>query len=74
MMNVENELLLDRDEEGSTGQFEFSAGHVTYQIEKLTEELIKVTFDLRMEGLPVVSGIGYYDNEARKMIKWIEKN
>lgn len=74
VMNVENELLQLGEDAAPSGQFIYSVGQVEYRTEKLSEVLLKVTFDLRMDRLPVVSGIGYYDREAGKMIKWIEKN
>ena len=73
-MNVENELLQLEEDVYPTGLYIFSEGKVEYRSEKLMEGLLKVTFDLRMDGRQVVSGIGYYDRELKKMIKWIEKN
>ena len=73
--HVENELSLMEDKDDLLiGSLFFSHGSDDYRTEKLPEELLKVTFDLRMENLPVVIGIGYYDTEKGKMIKWIEKN
>ena len=74
VMNVENELRLLEDEFVLSGMLMFSEGQMDYKTEKLSEGLLKVMFDLRMDGLPVVSGIGYYDKEEEKMVKWIEKN
>lgn len=72
--HVENEILSIEDSDLLFGSLSFSHGEVEYRTEKLTQELLKVTFDLKMENLPVVIGIGYYDKEKGKMIKWIEKN
>lgn len=77
VMNVENEIRLledESDESVVSGKLMFSDGQMDYKTEKLTEGLLRVMFDLRMDGLPVVSGIGYYDKDEEKMVKWIEKN
>lgn len=67
------EQMVDADELPTKVNL-FSDGEVEYRTEKLTESLFKVTFDLKMESLPVLTGFGYYDKEEGKMIKWIEKN
>lgn len=71
---AENQLRQMIDDELPTGVSHFSDGEVAYSTEKLTDSLFKVTFDLNMASLPVLSGFGYYDKEEGKMIKWIEKN
>jgi len=72
--HVESEILKIEDSEFPIGSLYFSNGNVEYRTEELTESLLKVTFDLQIENIPIVSGIGYYDKEIGKMIKWIEKN
>lgn len=74
VMNVENELWPVEEDIVLAGVITYSDGQVEYRTESIAEGLLKVTFDLQLSGYPVVSGVGYYDREARKMIKWIEKN
>lgn len=75
VMAAENHFMqMGDDDELPSGVRFFSDGEVEYNTEKLTDSLFKVTFDLKMESLPMLSGYGYYDKEEGKMIKWIEKN
>ncbi|MFO1443487.1 hypothetical protein KDN24_09735 [Bacillus sp. Bva_UNVM-123] len=74
VIHVENEMQQLDENALPTGNLIFTDGEVEYGVEKLTDNQFKVSFNLRMEDLPIVLGFGYYDKEVGKMIKWIEKN
>lgn len=56
------------------GIFQYDKGKVTYQVQKMTNNLEKVSFSLIINNGEEAIGIGYYDNQKGRMVKWIEKN
>ncbi|WP_102274584.1 competence type IV pilus minor pilin ComGG [Cytobacillus massiliigabonensis] len=73
-MKWTEEQLLVEENEGGSGIYSFLDGEVNYHSVKVTDSLLRVTFVLTMKDSPEITGVGYYDKELKKMIKWNEKN
>ncbi|WML47538.1 competence type IV pilus minor pilin ComGG [Neobacillus sp. PS3-34] len=56
------------------GIYQFNSGRVAYQMELLPGGVQKITFNLTLNSGETALGYGYFDNTAKKMVKWIEKN
>lgn len=58
----------------TNGVFIYKNGEMNYLSNTPLGGIQKVTFTLQLESGEIASGIGYYDINIKKMIKWVEKN
>ncbi|MDF1507602.1 competence type IV pilus minor pilin ComGG [Robertmurraya sp. DFI.2.37] len=69
------ETLLSTEEQfKKTGQFHYENGTVTYQIEELGPGQLQISFRLFTSSQGELTGVGYFDQELQKMVKWTERN
>jgi hypothetical protein len=68
------ESMLMADKLPIAGRMEFKQGTVTLNKTSLQENLDEVTFTLILDTGERSIGIGTYDNELSRMVKWIERN
>lgn len=71
-------LLSSNEALPTTGTIEYVDGQANYLIKKVSESLWHIQIDLKTSvnnGKTVdAMGIGYYDLESQRIVKWIEKN
>jgi hypothetical protein len=68
------ESMLMSDNIPLAGRMEFKQGTVTFNKTSLLESVDEVTFTLILDTGERFIGIGTYDNELDRMVKWIERN
>ncbi|UII54831.1 hypothetical protein LS684_14345 [Cytobacillus spongiae] len=69
----EMEKILQNGAASSSGELHFHDGVVQYEQVAITSALTQVTFKLYLEANMEILGFGYYDQDLKKMIKWVEK-
>jgi len=56
------------------GTYQYSSGHLSYHSDAPVGKSVKITFSLQLDSGLVITGYGYYDTSAKKMVKWVEMN
>lgn len=55
------------------GIFQYKDGIVSYKVDEIGEALLQVTLYVEIESREKTMGLGYFDRDLKKIIKWIEK-
>lgn len=55
------------------GIFQYKDGIVSYKVDEIGEALLQVTLYVEIESREKTMGLGYFDRDFKKIIKWIEK-
>lgn len=58
----------------TAGKYTYLYGTMDYQIDPPSGNLQKITFTLHLNTGETGQGFGYYDQNLKKMSKWVEKN
>jgi competence protein ComGG len=58
----------------ANGSFQFLSGNVNFKADLPTGNLQKITFTLKLPSGETATGFGYFDQNAKKLLKWVEKN
>lgn len=56
----------------SKGTFFYDYGNVTYSIDDRDENLLSIQFELLRENGVKINGVGFFDMEQMRTVKWIE--
>ena len=66
-------ILQDGDSIQPKGTFNYTNGELVFQANIPAGEIQEISFTLQLHSGEISKGIGYYDLNLKKMVKWIEK-
>lgn len=72
LVKIESELA--GGEYDAAGTYRYERGDVSFTVMETDTNLYQITFQLTTEHQNALSGIGYYDPNLQKIIKWVERN
>lgn len=68
------EGLLSGDALLKEGSFKYKDGVVSYKTNEMGGNLVQVTFYVEIDSREEMIGLGYFDRDLKRMIKWMEKD